>query len=95
MMGPPAGAAVVPAVGPTKEERESMKVNVPVPFEGSKADKAANYRTHQWWMHDPEEPLECGKCAAKSSHVAATWPCGVEPPRMVITNEREETTHGS
>ena len=58
--------------------------NVPIPFTGSKKERLENYKSHDWWMHDPDEAMECGACAARSYHVAACYPCGTEPPRKTI-----------
>jgi hypothetical protein len=51
----------------------------PQPWPGTPEEAAANYRSHRWTgLHDPV----CFVCEAKPWHVAADWPCGVEPPLL-------------
>lgn len=59
-------------------------VNRPVAFAGTESERAANYRTHDWCVVDPEEPMRCMTCDAKTWHVAASYPCGTEPPRETV-----------
>lgn len=62
-------------------------VNRPVPFSGTQAERNANVKTHNWRQFGESE-VECVDCAARPWHVAATYPCGVEPPRE-MTEVRE------
>lgn len=61
-----------------------MIVNRPIRFQGTPEQAAANYRTHDWIVYDIEEPRECGRCCAREYHAAASYPCGVEPPRETV-----------
>ena len=67
-------------------------VEIPVPFEGSTDEKRMNYQTHDWYVHVEsfdEVTVECTKCGSRSYHVAATYQCGVEPPRKTVTISTE------
>lgn len=62
--------------------------SVPLPFPGTDDELTANFLTHGWtlFVDDDDPPIRiswepCRQCGAKTHHVAATWPCGVEPPR--------------
>lgn len=61
-------------------------INRPVRFQGTDAEKAANYRTHHWVADGPPDDCEvrCFDCDAKPWHAAASYPCGVEPPRETV-----------
>lgn len=61
------------------------RINRPVAFPGTAEEAAANYQTHDWIVESPEEPLRCAVCDCKFWHVAANYPCGVEPPRETVT----------
>lgn len=56
-------------------------VSMPVPFQGTDEERKANFYTHDWCPIPQEEVIECNQCATRSYHVAALYPCGVEPPR--------------
>jgi hypothetical protein len=58
-----------------------MQVNVPVPFPGTAEERAANRATHFFGGIDGR----CFDCDSRPTHVAADYPCCVEPPRMWIT----------
>lgn len=58
-------------------------MNVPVPFTGTDEQKRANYATHRF-TRDEDGEVRCWNCDCKPWHVAATYPCGVTPPRMDI-----------
>lgn len=62
-----------------------MTVDRPISFQGTPDERLANYNSHSWTYYDHEEPAECNSCCAKAYHVAADYPCGVEPPREIIT----------
>lgn len=59
-------------------------VNMPVPFDGTDEEREANRNTHWWMFTEPGEPQRCGECDAKVTHVAASYPCGQNPPRMTV-----------
>lgn len=61
-----------------------MVIDRPVRFSGSEEQRRANYDSHYWIVEDPEEPLRCADCDSKAWHAAASYPCGVEPPREVV-----------
>lgn len=56
-------------------------MNAPIKFQGSEEERLVNRLTHNFVSFDPEEPMECMDCCARTYHVAADYPCGVEPPR--------------
>jgi hypothetical protein len=68
---------------------QTFALNRPVAFPGTPAEAAANRETH-WWMWY-EEGSECERCAARGYHVAASYPCGQEPPRETVVVTRETT----
>lgn len=49
---------------------------------GSQEEAVANYYTHTWVSFDPDEPPRCMDCDAATYHVAASYPCGFQIPRM-------------
>jgi len=57
--------------------------NRPIPFQGTPEEAEANIRTHAWFRGIDE--IRCGLCDAKTSHMAAKYPCGVDPPREIMT----------
>ncbi len=54
----------------------------PQRFQGSDSERWENRLTHRWGNFDGQ--TMCGVCDAKPFHVAAEWPCGVNPPREPI-----------
>ena len=69
----------------------SGTINIPVQFAGSREQADLNYNSHRWAIVD-EEGLECNVCASRAYHVAANYPCGVEPPRKEISLATNEIT---
>ena len=61
-----------------------MRMNVPAPFPGTPEEAARNRNTHQW---DYSGEGECFQCLSKPWHTAASYPCGEEPPRVVIDGD--------
>lgn len=61
-----------------------LEWDVPKPFDGTDDEKKANYETHEWMPYEVPVVMVCRKCDAKDWHVAATYPCGVEPERMIV-----------
>ena len=57
----------------------------PADFEGTPDEAAANHATHLWIVYGDE--TECDRCCAKPWHRAASYPCGVTPPRVVVCIE--------
>lgn len=57
-------------------------MNVPQPFDGTPEERMANVQTHHW-VADGDE-IVCLDCDAKIWHVAASYPCGTEPPRIEV-----------
>jgi hypothetical protein len=69
-------------------ERLSMATTIdrPVPFSGSEQERLANYGTH---IFCPEE-RRCWNCDCRPGGDAASYPCGGEVPREVITVTADE-----
>jgi hypothetical protein len=63
----------------------SYVVNRPIPFRGTLEEAAANYATHRFLDYDGEQ--ECDVCLSKPWHVAASYPCGQEPPRETVNTD--------
>ena len=59
-----------------------ITVNRPVAFPGTPEERLENQRTHDWNWADDE--VRCWRCDSKAWHVAADYPCGVEPPRETV-----------
>ena len=57
----------------------------PMPFTGTEKEALANYRTHRW---GPPPDCRCWNCDCKPGHVAASYPCGQEPPRVQAAERR-------
>lgn len=55
--------------------------NFPVPFQGTKEQRDANFATHSWGAFGDDCPV-CMECDAKVWHQAAKYPCGTEPDRI-------------
>lgn len=64
----------------------SIEWDVPKPFDGTDEERQTNRNTH-FWVSDSPISLVCAKCDAKDWHVASNYPCGTEPPRMVVTQQ--------
>ena len=62
------------------EDAAVPTVNMPVPFPGTPEERQANFFTHQFFTVNGADYV-CGKCDAKSWHVAADYPCGADVPR--------------
>lgn len=62
-------------------------VNRPVRFQGSEQERERNLASHHFvtyqWSEDDVE-TRCADCDCRPSHVAATYPCGTEPPREEV-----------
>jgi hypothetical protein len=56
--------------------------DVPRPFKGTKAQREKNFLSHDWRAMDDE--IHCRTCGTEAHHVAASYPCGTEPPRMEV-----------
>lgn len=54
----------------------------PIPFEGTDAERAANFNSHRFTTMDGEN-YECLDCCSKPWHRAADYPCGTTVPRRV------------
>lgn len=59
-----------------------MIVYKPVRFSGTEEERRKNYATHLFFTFDEE--IRCGACDCRPTHVAADYPCGVEPPRTAV-----------
>jgi hypothetical protein len=55
-------------------------MSAPIPFPGTPEAAQENRLSHNWGQVDEFE-FACWSCDAKPWHVAAEYPCGVEPPR--------------
>jgi len=62
----------------------SETINAPIPFQGSRQEAEANFKTHDFYQVDMFE-YRCGKCDCKPWHEAAFYECGNEPPRKDFT----------
>ena len=64
------------------------EINRPIRFEGTDQQKRQNFNTHRWdgWG---DSVRICDKCGSKEWHAAAEYPCGVEPPREIVTFDKE------
>ncbi len=52
----------------------------PQPFDGTEGQRQSNRATHDFRAFEGQ--WLCERCEAKPWHVAADYPCGVEPPRI-------------
>lgn len=59
-------------------------INRPVAFSGTEDERKANRATHNFCNFEIGEAAECSDCCARTYHVAADYPCGVEPEREVV-----------
>ena len=59
-------------------------IDRPIRFTGTAEQAAANRGTHHFIDYGDGE-VECGDCFCKPWHAAASYPCGTEPPREVVT----------
>lgn len=69
---------------------DPLPVDVPKRFDGTPEEARANFDTHQW-VTDGDTPT-CAKCDARTYHEAANYPCGVEPPRVIVYVDYNEST---
>jgi hypothetical protein len=60
-----------------------MIIDRPIRFAGSAAEASANFNTHDFAWGD--EDTRCVNCDCKTTHAAADYPCGTNPPRETIT----------
>lgn len=51
----------------------------PMPFPGTPEQAQANRDSHQFYGY---EEVRCDRCDCRPSHVAASWPCGADVPRL-------------
>jgi hypothetical protein len=61
-----------------------VSIDRPILFAGTAEQAAENYASHYF---DPETD-RCWECDSKTSHAAASYPCGTRPPREVVTISR-------
>ena len=60
--------------------------NMPAPFPGTPEEAAANRDTHLF-VYDgtPDDAdVRCWNCDCRPSHVAASYPCGANVPRITV-----------
>ena len=62
----------------------NMEWDVPKPFDGTEEERNDNRASHNW-QRMSSISLVCVKCDAKDWHIAADYPCGTEPPRIIIS----------
>ena len=55
----------------------------PIPFEGTDEEAAENFASHEFFPCEER----CQRCDSKTWHAAAHYPCGDEPPRIVVEYE--------
>lgn len=60
-----------------------MVINRPVKFPGTEAEAAANFATHKFIWGDDD--TRCWDCDCRPSYISASWPCGAEVPREIVT----------
>lgn len=61
--------------------RSFYLINRPIEFSGSAEERAENYASHRFsW----DEESRCVNCDSRPSHVAAHYPCPVDPPRETV-----------
>lgn len=65
-----------------------VTINEPVPFEGTEEQKSANFKTHHFVDCCGDYEYRCSQCDCKPWHKAASYPCGVEPPRRTVVYEQ-------
>jgi hypothetical protein len=60
------------------------RIDVPMPFPFDTSEQQAqamlNYFTHRFASEDGD--IRCIECDCRTTHKAALYPCGEEPPRM-------------
>lgn len=61
-------------------------INMPVPFDGTPTEAAANRDSHAYAYTGTDEDMDvrCMWCDCRPSHAAASYPCGANVPRMVV-----------
>jgi hypothetical protein len=59
-----------------------MKLNRPVPFNGSAEEARANFASHNWYWDDGDG--RCMVCDAHAGMSMSYWPCGTVVPRETI-----------
>jgi hypothetical protein len=58
---------------------------IPMAWPGSDEAAQANRETHWFITYQYDEDsaeTRCSRCDCRPSHIAASWPCGIEPPRI-------------
>lgn len=60
-----------------------MTFTVPVRFQGSVEEAAANRQTH-CFDNDPNGDGRCYDCDCRPTHAAASYSCGAVVPRQVV-----------
>jgi len=59
-----------------------VPMNVPKPWPGSEDERLANRASHHFDWQGGD--AQCWDCGIRPTGVAADWPCGTPPPRMII-----------
>jgi hypothetical protein len=62
-------------------------IEAPADFPGTDEERRANRATHTF---DPDEG-RCYGCDCRQSGRVAQWPCGQEPPRVIIDGPEAST----
>lgn len=57
-----------------------MILGLPQPWPGSDEERRANRNTHAF---SGGSDGRCWRCDCRPGHIAADWPCGTEPPRVM------------
>lgn len=60
-----------------------MISSFPRPFPGTREQAQKNLETHRFDWSDPD--TRCWDCDCRPSHEAARYPCGEEPPRIIVS----------
>lgn len=58
-----------------------LNLGVPQPWPGSDEERQANRLTHRF---SGGSDGRCWRCDCRPGHLAADWPCGVEPQRDLL-----------
>lgn len=61
-------------------------ITCPVPFQGTQEQARLNRETHAFTYSGFDDgDVRCDRCDCRPSYVAASYPCGEEPPQQEVT----------
>ena len=71
-----------------------MIINRPVKFQGSEAEQADNFFSHQFVDYHGDGNYRCTMCDCKPWYLSASYRCGADIPRedveIVISSDEKE-----